>query len=69
MLLINHIDLFMVATDVPECQTFLSQGPFMITYSQADDDEAKIVIFWTLPPPPYLNELESTSRCHKAYIL
>ena len=64
MLFNNHIVLFKVAIDVPEGQTFGSQGPFMITYTQAD--EAKIVIFWTPPP---LNYLYPTSRWHYAYIL
>ena len=63
MLFNNHIVLFKVAIDVPEGQTFGSQGPFMITYTQAD--EAKIVIFWTPP----LNYLYPTSRWHYAYIL
>ena len=57
MLFNNHIVLFKVAIDVPGGQTFGSQGPFMITYTQAD--EAKIVIFWTPPP---LNYLYPTSR-------
>ena len=55
MLFNNHIVLFKVAIDVPEGQTFGSQGPFMITYSQADED--KNVIFWT---PPSLNYLYPT---------
>ena len=33
MLFINHIVWFVVTFDVPECQTFVSQGQFMITYT------------------------------------
>ena len=48
MLFNNHIVLFKVAIDVPEGQTFGSQGPFMITYTQAN--EAKIVFLDPSPP-------------------
>ena len=60
MLFINHNVLFKEANDVSECQTFVSQGPFMITYLHTylltQADEAKIVY------PPPLDKLLQTKR-------